>query len=744
MEAAIFLLAMIVLLTGPVGLILAILGFRKAGRLETEIRRLSMLNRDPDAEVPPAPGNVAKPASASTAPAPAPAPTPAPAVAPPKSRRRNLDLESVLGGQWLTWTGILALFFGTAFFLGVDLGGHALAGLPQILIGLAVAAVFNACGRYWSSRREQTLGLGLLGGGVALLYLAAYAAFGFHQLIPLWVVFPLLLGAAVVGAILALDRDSLTVASLTLVGALLTPILLDGGDMVYALLPYLAVVNLGAVLVGLRRGWAGLPLAAFAATVVFVLEWWDDNAGDGLRLFSFVNVAAMWLLYSVAPWLRRAADRFWSMARALVLAGNGMLFGLFVYHWLAPAHEAWRGASLAVLAVAYVVVSRRMKARKGEDEATRLTYLTGVALALAAIPVQFDLAWVTIGWVLLAAVLTVAGLRERDPWQRLAGLLVLGVVMVRTLFLDIPVSAERINGFRPVFNGEFLAGLAVIGLLTWLYWAWHRWSARLAPAERALRTPLLLTSFAVLAWKLSGEMVGYFAWRQQVQGVDQTNPGLLWVTLLWAAYGAATFATGVRHRQFPLRALGGILLSAGFVVTAMATLAEGTGLVRDYRPLLNLPFLQGAALAALLGAVFWLTVRSRDVLSGHEARLSTPLLMVAVLMLFVKISLEVVAYFALGAGAASAVLEVRSLLTLSLVWALYAGSVVAIGFARRFKPLRILGICLVGLTVLKVFLMDIQELDQGYRIAAFVALGFVLLAISLLYQRRRREEGAAR
>jgi len=44
---------------------------------------------------------------------------------------------------------------------------------------------------------------------------------------------------------------------------------------------------------------------------------------------------------------------------------------------------------------------------------------------------------------------------------------------------------------------------------------------------------------------------------------------------------------------------------------------------------------------------------------------------------------------------------------------------------------------LLGLTVLKVFLLDMQSLDRGYRIVAFLALGILLLIVSLLYQRER-------
>ena len=47
---------------------------------------------------------------------------------------------------------------------------------------------------------------------------------------------------------------------------------------------------------------------------------------------------------------------------------------------------------------------------------------------------------------------------------------------------------------------------------------------------------------------------------------------------------------------------------------------------------------------------------------------------------------------------------------------------------------------ILGLLVLKVFVLDMQELERGYRIASFVGVGLLLLLISVLYQRERRVE----
>jgi uncharacterized membrane protein len=71
------------------------------------------------------------------------------------------------------------------------------------------------------------------------------------------------------------------------------------------------------------------------------------------------------------------------------------------------------------------------------------------------------------------------------------------------------------------------------------------------------------------------------------------------------------------------------------------------------------------------------------------------------------------------------------------VWAVYAGLLILGGFLFRYRPIRYLGIAVLGLLLAKMFLLDIQELERGYRIASFAGVGFLLLLISVLYQKER-------
>jgi uncharacterized membrane protein len=74
---------------------------------------------------------------------------------------------------------------------------------------------------------------------------------------------------------------------------------------------------------------------------------------------------------------------------------------------------------------------------------------------------------------------------------------------------------------------------------------------------------------------------------------------------------------------------------------------------------------------------------------------------------------------------------------LSAYWTLLGvGSLVA-GLFRDDKRLRIGGLLLLGLAVLKVFLYDLANLEQIYRVLSFIGLGLLLLASAFAYQRVR-------
>jgi len=71
---------------------------------------------------------------------------------------------------------------------------------------------------------------------------------------------------------------------------------------------------------------------------------------------------------------------------------------------------------------------------------------------------------------------------------------------------------------------------------------------------------------------------------------------------------------------------------------------------------------------------------------------------------------------------------------ISVMWAIYGAALMIVGFWRKNAMLRYIALGFFALLLVKVFIMDTEMVKSAYRIAAFMATGVTLVAMSYLYQ----------
>ena len=206
-----------------------------------------------------------------------------------------------------------------------------------------------------------------------------------------------------------------------------------------------------------------------------------------------------------------------------------------------------------------------------------------------------------------------------------------------------------------------------------------------------------------------------------------------WNTLGWIVEGGALFWAAHRGRSLLLR-----LLAACAVLLGVARLVAID--VFDHLPLLFNPRF-GLYLAAI-AALAVLTYCSLQQGGQRNRQWAGAAIIGISVLALVALHFEIVDYFqpqfsaAYSEAARQSVATLRAF-TYSAVWMIYGSALMLIGFWRRSAFLRWQAIVLLALTVAKVFLFDIGTLQRGYRIAAFIVLGAILLAVSFFYQRSR-------
>lgn len=159
----------------------------------------------------------------------------------------------------------------------------------------------------------------------------------------------------------------------------------------------------------------------------------------------------------------------------------------------------------------------------------------------------------------------------------------------------------------------------------------------------------------------------------------------------------------------------------------------------------NLRMATYAVAVAVLGAVAWFGAKRGD----ETARTIAAISLVALNVLALRaLSLEVsdnylrqMAAFRptlnqwRGAYVDMRNLEIARDFTYSALWMAYGAMLMIVGFVRRSGFVRWQALILIAITVVKVFVYDVSQLERGYRIVSFIVLGALLLAISFVYQR---------
>ncbi|MGO9095964.1 MAG: DUF2339 domain-containing protein [Bryobacteraceae bacterium] len=565
--------------------------------------------QSPAAELPP-PTEPAPPAPTEAAP---PAPPEVPRL--PEPSPPSEHLETVVGRKWVGWIAVCLIFGAAAYFLKYAFENRWIGELGRVTLGLAGGLTFVWIGHDRYRKGWRYLSQILIGGGVAILYLSVYGAFGYYHLIQQRWAFVFLVVLVAESQLAALAYDAPSIGVMGLLGGFLVPLLFSTGrDNYRVLFTYIGVLDLGVLGVVVARRWRRIGWLAYLGTQGLFWAWYTEHYHPEKRLAALTFQSAIFLLFvlaDLAPNLRRKAAGWEEWVRVVV---NPFVFYATCYSLLNDDYHDWMAALALLLATLYAALARAEIALRPSDRRMVLvTVGTALTFVTLAIPVQLESNWITIAWGLEAVALLWAGFETAAPLLRWFSASVFSMALFRFLFMDTPWGTRSL--FTPVFNRYFLGMLVLAACLAG---AAHL-CRRFGPTDNTrLRAALAigLVAFAVLWLGSSVEAYSYFD----------------------------SQADSIASRAVP------------------------------------------------------------------------------------------------DASETAKQLRWAGLLSLSILWSVYAGLLTAVGFRGQLRALRVAGLVLFGVTLVKVVFMDIAELQQFYRIVALLALGLVLLGVAWAYQRVLRRE----
>ncbi len=554
------------------------------------------------------------------------------------------SMESEIGIKWFGRIGIFALILGISFFLKYSFDRNWIPEEARVIMGILAGLALVILGEK-SREKYIQYALILTGGGIAVLYLSIYAAYSYYDLISQGIAFATMGVITFASGVLAIYYNKSSLAALAVFGGFITPALLSTGvNNQLALFIYITLLNLGILGISFYRNWRGLNLLGFLGTIALFLGWRAVHYTEDQLFLTIIFLAVTFMIYAVSTISHNIlAENKTEKADAVLITMNAIIFFVICYSLLDVNYTEYMGFFAVVMALVYFIFAA-IAFRLNPGDKYLALFLPGLSIFFLAIaaPIQFDGNWVTIAWLLEAAIIMRAGFYLPGSRMRSFSWAIFVLAITRLIFMDIHVGDLSI--YTIIFNERFLTftvGIIVTACIYYFY-SQNEKNEDLGKVETVKRSTLLLAAFLLLLI-LSSEVTAYFD--KKIQAI--TRP------------------------VYPNCRSGSNYQSGSDSYSSPYCQSQYTEYNNAYK------------------AQTTETTRIRNTQN----------------------------------------------VVLSILWALYAITLLALGFLRKNRLLRLAGMGLFGVTILKLFFVDLSYLEQLYRIISFMVLGVILMLASFGYSK---------
>jgi uncharacterized membrane protein len=485
-------------------------------------------------------------------------------------------------------------------------------------------------------------------------------------------------------------------------------------------------------------------LGVVLMTVLLLRQAW--TRGAAVPLFAAAGLLGAALGFSILGFNAFGAPEY-ALRYAVVLLGAAS-FQALAFRGRIPrpsANAAAAGIALLLLVLSLPMFEERMLstllyfaattglAALAALAATRLedgkSYLTAAALAAFAHTLRLasgvaaDEAPSLVALLLFAAAaftvwpLAVGGAFLRDRWTTYAAALAGPLWFIALAQTWDSSFGDGMIGIVPLALGALSLGAAMrlrqlIGEEDAARLRGLVWFAAVALSFVSIAIPLQLEKeWITIGWALQA-----FALLQLWKRLD--HPGLKYFALMLSAFVIARLILNPQVFEYYARSGRPVLnwMMYGYLVPAAALVGAAAILNK-----LEIARLRDAEKGVYINETAWGAVFC---FSG------------AIAVVFAWINLTIFDAFSAGRAIEFTMerLPARDL-TLSAAWAVFALGLLAVAFRTNTQALRWTSLAFLLLTIGKVFLYDLGELEDLYRVASLVGLALSLLAVSIAYQR---------
>jgi len=553
----------------------------------------------------------------------------------------------------------------------------------------------------------------------------------------------------ILAILLSLAYDKKELAIIAIFGGFATPMLVSTGQGNYKVLfTYILILDIGMLVLSYYKKWNLVNFVANFATLILFAAWLLDahfNKENLPHVGAILFVTAFYLVFFLMNIINNVKENTkFTAFEFLMLITNTFLYfwaGMFI---ISEYQDDYMGLFTVSLAVFNFAFAFPLYKRKQIDN-NLIFLLIGLVLTFVSItiPVQFEGKYITMFWAAETVLLLWLSQQSGIRLMKIASFIV-SFFMVISLTMDwVQIYLDRASDdpvLQVIINEGFITGIVTVVAFFLVVRLLKKEVIDSGKGSTTIFSNLFNIGLIILLYII---LQLEFIYQIDIHYDDSylTAVAIAFYNYLYIA--AVLIWSSVKRVKYILEGITIIgLISLLVYVSAVLTAYKN---VVDYYLMdeikHNFSYLHFATAAFVLVICYFIWSSVGKIFKDQKA-ISHITLWFSIIIGVIVLSFELDYMVLLGNmpeyNEMYTLVRQTHLIGWPILWGSLAFVLMIIGMRRDDKMLRIIGMSLFFFALLKLFIVDVWDMPEGGRIAAFISLGVLLLVISFMYQKLKK------
>jgi hypothetical protein len=688
----------------------------------------------------------------------------------------NPDLEKFIGENLINKIGILILVLGISFFVKYAIDKDWINETARVGIGILAGSLVMGVAHKLRQNYKAFSSV-MVAGAISIFYFTIAIAFHDYHLFSQTVAFAIMVIITAFSTFVSVNYDRQELAVLSLIGGFAVPFMVSTGAGNYVVLfTYIAILNIGILGIAYYKKWNLVTILSFGFSYLLLSSWYyKELYADKLpHQGAFVFATLYYFIFSIVVVLNnvRKKGEFSNIDYFMIIANTFVYFGLgmgILHNW-GIEFKGLFTLSLAIYNLIYAIILFK---KFGLDK-NAVYLLIGLVLTFVTltIPIQFNGNQITLFWAAEAVLLFWLSQKSKISLFKL-GAMVVQFLSIISLIIDWDKQYRFSNyDLSILVNPIFITGIVVLASLLGTYFLLKKENESTSIFKIDFDPVFYRNGVAWVALIL-GYFVGIFEIIHQSGHYIENASSQLTLSVGYHFIFSTVFVFfAIKSKEEVVRKLATIL-----AMINIALYVIWWHNMPSKEVLWNIANNSNSSIAfyfhylILACLIYYVTLLANQILNNaHINFLKSRIALWMLVFCGVYIlSNELIVHqmffvepqtilsqidedfkgsdlpketFRMNEFNVQDKLDVIKVQVIKIgypiLWGILSFALLIFGIKKQWKEIRIIALSLLGLTIAKLFLYDINNVSETGKIIAFILLGVLILIISFVYQKIKK------